>query len=111
MTVVLATDDVCLPLPPMRRPDIRERVLSIVLQMMADHGVDDTEIIIATSVHRRMTADEVRHLVGDRIFKAYWPDRLYNHDGEDPKGMNLVGGTDHGEVVGLNRKAGESDLH
>ncbi len=110
MKVVIAIDDVSLPLPPMRRPDIRERVLSIVLQMMADHGVDDTEIIIATSVHRRMTADEVRHMVGDRIFKAYWPDRLYNHDAEDPKGMKLVGATDHGEVVELNRKAVESDL-
>src|SRR5260370_1087336 len=35
MKVVIAIDDVSLPLPPMRRPDIRERVLSIVLQMMA----------------------------------------------------------------------------
>jgi hypothetical protein len=110
MKVVIAIDDVSLPLPPMRRPDIRERVLSIVLEMMADHGVDDVEIVIATSVHRRMKADEVRHMVGDRIFKAYWPDRLYNHDAEDPKGMKLVGATDHGEVVELNRKAVESDL-
>ncbi len=57
-----------------------------------------------------MTADEVRYIVGDRIFDAYWPDRLYNHDAEDPKGMKLVGTTDHGEVVELNRKAVESDL-
>ena len=52
----------------------------------------------------------MRHVVGDRIFDAYWPDRLYNHDAEDPKGMKLVGTTDHGEVVELNRKAVESDL-
>src|SRR5260370_1715189 len=110
MKVVIAIDDVSLPLPPMRRPDIRERVLSIVLQMMADHGVDDTEMIIATSVHRRMTADEVRHMVGDRIFDAYWPKRLYNHDAEDQKGMKEVGTTEAGEVVELNRKAVEGDL-
>ena len=110
MKVVIAIDDVSLPLPPMRRPDIRERVLGIVLSMLADHGVDDVEIVIATSIHRRMTADEVRHMVGDRVFKAYWPDRLYNHDAEDPKGMKLVGATDRGEVVELNRKAVESDL-
>jgi hypothetical protein len=48
--------------------------------------------------------------VGDRIFNAYWPKRLYNHDAEDPKGMKEVGTTDHGEVVELNRKAVESDL-
>jgi lactate racemase len=110
MKVVIAVDDISLPLPPMKRPDIRERVLTVVLEMLADHGVEDVEIIIATSIHRRMTAAEVLHMVGPRIFKAYWPDRLYNHDAEDPKGMKLVGTTDHGEVVELNRKAVESDL-
>jgi nickel-dependent lactate racemase len=110
MKVVIAIDDISLPLPPMRRPDVRERVLTVVLETCADHGVEDIEIIIATSVHRRMTAAEVRYIVGDRIFDAYWPDRLYNHDAEDPKGMKLVGATDHGEVVELNRKAVESDL-
>jgi nickel-dependent lactate racemase len=110
MKVVIAIDDISLPLPPMRRPDVRERVLTIVLELLADHGVDDVTIIIATSVHRRMTGPEVRHVVGDRIFNAYWPDRLYNHDAEDPKGMKKVGVTERGEVVELNRKAVESDL-
>jgi nickel-dependent lactate racemase len=110
MKVVIAIDDLSVPLPPMRRPDPRERVLTVVLQMLADHGVEDVEIVIATAFHRRMTAAEVRHVVGDRIFDAYWPDRLYNHDAEDPNGMKLVGTTDHGEVVELNRKAVESDL-
>jgi len=110
MKVVIAIDDISLPLPPMRRPDARERVLTVVLEMLADHGVEDVEMIIATSVHRRMTASEIRHIVGDRIFDAYYPDRLYNHDAEDPHGMTEVGTTDHGEVVELNRKAVEADL-
>jgi nickel-dependent lactate racemase len=110
MKVVIGIDDVSLPLPPMRRPDVRERVLTIVLQMLADHGVEDVTMIIATSVHRRMTASEVRHMVGDRIFEAYWPKRLYNHDAEDPKGMKEIGTTEEGEVVELNKKAVESDL-
>jgi nickel-dependent lactate racemase len=110
MKVVIAIDDISLPLPPMRSPDVRERVLSIVLQMLADHGVDDVEMIIATSVHRRMTADEIRHIVGDRIFETYYPHRLYNHDAEDPKGMKELGVTEHGEIVEINRKAAESDL-
>src|SRR5579872_7358508 len=98
MKVVIAIDDISLPLPPMRRPDVRERVLTVVLEILADHGVEDVEMIIATSIHRRMTGPEVRHVVGDRIFNAYWPDRLYNHDAEDPKGMVTIGTTDHGEV-------------
>jgi len=110
MKVVIAIDDISLPLPPMKRPDVRERVLTVVLEMLADHGVEDVEMIIATSVHRRMTGEEIRHIVGDKIFKAYYPDRLYNHDAEDPKGMKEVGTTELGEVVELNRKAVESDL-
>ncbi len=110
MKVVIAIDDISLPLPPMRRPDVRERVLTIVLSTLADHGVDDVEMIIATSVHRRMTGDEIRHIVGDKIYKAYYPKRLYNHDAEDPKGMKEVGTTEEGEVVELNRKAVEADL-
>ena len=93
MKVVIAMDDISLPLPPMRRPDVRERVLTIVLGLLADHGVDDVEIVIATSVHRRMRADEVRNIVGARIFEAYWPKKLYNHDAENPAGMKTDAGT------------------
>jgi nickel-dependent lactate racemase len=110
MKVVIAIDDISLPLPPMRAPDVRERVLTIVLGLLADHGVDDVEMIIATSVHRRMTAAEVRHIVGDKIFNGYWPKRLYNHDAEAPNGMKYVGETDLGERVVLNKKAVEADL-
>jgi nickel-dependent lactate racemase len=110
MKVTIAIDDISLPLPPMKRPDIRERVLTIVLEMMHDHGVDDVEMIIATSLHRRMKGHEVRHMVGDRIFDAYWPDRLYNHDAEDSANMVKIGETELGEPVILNRRAVESDL-
>lgn len=102
MKVTIAIDDISLPLPPMKKPDIRERILTIVLQMMADHGVTDVEIVIATSFHRRMKDWEVRHIVGDKIFNAYWPDRLYNHDSED-EGMEVIGQTERGEMVELPR--------
>lgn len=110
MKVCIAIDDISLPLPPMKRPDIRERILTIVLDLLADHGIDDITMIIANCLHRRMTAWEVRRMVGDRIFEAFWPKRLYNHDAEDPEGMAYVGETEEGEVVELNRVAVESDL-
>jgi len=110
MKVFIAVDDISLPLPPMRRPDVRERVLTIVLQLLADYGVDDVQICIATSFHRRMTEPEVRHMVGDRIFKAYWPKRLYNHDAEKPGGLTLLGETAEGEVVEVNSEAASADL-
>src|SRR5689334_16031112 len=91
MKVTIAVDDVSLPLPPMKRPDIRQTILEIVLEMLSDHGVDDVEIIIATSLHRRMHDWEVRRMVGDKIYNAYWPEKLYNHDACDPDGMVTLG--------------------
>ena len=76
MKVTIAIDDISLPLPKMSRPDARQSVLTIVLEMLAKAGVDDVHIIIATSFHRRMAEFEIRRAVGGRIFRAYYPDRL-----------------------------------
>jgi hypothetical protein len=110
MKVTIAIDDISLPLPKMKRPDIRESVLNILLPMLAEKSIDDLHIIIATSYHRRMEEFEIRRAVGGKIFRQFYPDRLYNFDGEDPNGMVELGVTDHGERVRINRRAAESDL-
>src|SRR2546430_12939044 len=46
----------------------------------------------------------------DRIFSTFWPDRLYQHDGEDPEANVYIGKTSAGEDVTLHRRAAESDL-
>jgi hypothetical protein len=110
MKVTIAIDDISLPLPTMRRPDVRERVCTIVLDMLADHGVDDVELVIATSFHRRMKEWEIRHMLGDRIVDRFWPKKLYNFDAENHAQMKEIGVTDEGEVVEIQRRAAESDL-
>ncbi len=110
MKVTIAIDDVSVPLPPMKRPDIRETILDIVLEMLTDHGVDDVHLIVATCLHRRMHEWEIRRMVGDKVMDAYWPDRLYNHDACDPENMVTLGKTKHGEVVETNKRAADSDL-
>lgn len=110
MKVTIAVDDISLPLPQMRAPDVRERILTVVLQMLADYGVDDIHIIVATGIHRRMTDAEIKRMVGAKIWNEFAPDRLYNHDAEDPEGMASLGETEAGESVELNRRAVESDL-
>ncbi len=110
MRVTIAIDDISLPLPPMRRPDNRERLLNQVLQTLADYGVDDVHLVIATSLHRRMTEAEIRRMVGEKAFKQYWPDRLYNFDGENRAELAMLGKTEHGEEVWLSKRAAESDL-
>ena len=110
MKVTIAVDDISMPLPIMRTPDVRQLVLEIVCEMLADHGVDDVHIVIALGLHRRMHDWEIKRMVGQKVWDEYWPDRLYNHDGCDPDGMVLLGKTPHGELVEMNRRVAESDL-
>jgi len=111
MKLTIAFDDVSLPLPPMRRPDVRQRVIESVLDMAADAGVDDVVLIAALALHRRMTEVELRQAVGDRVYDAFEPHGLlWQHDAEDPDGMVHLGVTDQGEDVEINKRAATSDL-
>ncbi|MEL7209030.1 MAG: lactate racemase domain-containing protein, partial [Actinomycetota bacterium] len=111
MKLTIAFDDLSLPLPSMRRPDIRQRIIEAVLDEAAAAGVDDVHLIAALALHRRMTEDELRHAVGDRVYDAFAPDgRLYNFDAEDPDGLTELGETDHGELVEISKRAATSDL-
>jgi hypothetical protein len=111
MRLTIAFDDLSLPLPPMRRPDNRQRVIEAVLEMAADAGVDDVVLIAALGLHRRMTDAELRHALGDRIFDAFAPHgTLLQHDAEDPSELVMVGKTEKGEDVEVSRRVAESEL-
>jgi hypothetical protein len=111
MKLTIAFDDISLPLPQMRRPDVRQRVIEAVLDMAAEAGVDDVHLIAALALHRRMTEAELRHAVGDRVYDAFAPSKcLYNLDAEDTDAMAFLGTTESGEEVEINRRAAESDL-
>jgi hypothetical protein len=110
MRLTISFDDVSLPLPQMRPPDIRGRIIEEIVARAYVAGVEDIHIIGAIAFHRRMTEAELKHIVGPNVFAEFFPDRLYNHDAEDPDGNVFVGETDHGETVELNRRAAESDL-
>ena len=40
MRVTIAIDDLSMPLPPMKRPDCRQRVLEPVIEMLDEYGVE-----------------------------------------------------------------------
>ncbi len=109
MRLTIAFDDISLPLPPMERPDIRQLVIEQVLDLAAEAGVDDVELIAALALHRRMTEAELRHALGDRIYDAFAPHGLLTqHDAEDPDNLVHLGLTDQGEDVEINKRAAES---
>ena len=111
MKLTICFDDVSLPLPPMRRPDVRQRIIEAVLDLAAAAGVDDVQLIAALALHRRMTDEELRHALGDRVFDAFNPHGLLTqHDAEDPSQLLFIGETADGEEVEINKRAATSDL-
>jgi hypothetical protein len=110
MKLTIAFDDLSLPLPQMRTPDVRQQVIEKVLTLAAAAGVDDVELVVATALHRRMTGPEIRRAVGERVFRSFFPEHLKNFDAEDPDGLAHLGMTDHGEDVEISKRAAESDL-
>jgi lactate racemase len=111
MRLTIAFDDLSLPLPTMRAPDIRGRIIEHVLELAAQAGVDDVELVAANALHRRMTAAELRHIVGERVFRSFYPQgKLYNFDAEDRANLAHLGLTEKGEDVEISKRAAESDL-
>lgn len=110
MKLTIVFDDLSIPLPKMRTPDVRGRIIEHVLELAAAKGVDDVELIAANSLHRRMTPAELKRSVGERVYRSFFPHHLRNHDAEDRANLLHVGTTKHGEIVEINRRAAESDL-
>ena len=94
MKLTIAIDDISLPLPPMTTPDIRQRIIEHVIELAARKGVEDVKLIVANALHRRMTADEIKRMVGERVFRSFWPDDLANFDAEDRDELTEIGVTD-----------------
>ncbi len=111
MRVTILLDDISLPLPAMRTPDVRERVLKAVLERLSRAGVDDIHLIMAIGLHRRMTPAEIRRAVGKDVFDRFFPDRLYNHDAEDKENLVHLGNTEKGEDVEISKRVMDSDLN
>ncbi len=111
MRLTIAFDDVSIPLPTMKAPDIRQRVIEQVLTLAADAGVDDVVLISANAFHRRLTAAELKHIVGERVFRSFYGEGLLvNHDAEDHDNLAFLGQTEKDEHVVINKRAAESDL-
>lgn len=110
MKVTIVFDDLSLPLPQMQTPDLREQIITKVLEKLATASITDIHLIAALGLHRRMTPAELKRVLGKRIFNAFYPDKLYNYDAEDKENNVYLGQTDKGEDVEINRRVAESNL-
>ena len=110
MRLTIAFDDIGTPTPKMRRPDIRGKVIEAVLTRAAEAGVDDVALVSANGLNRRLAAEELEYIVGERVFRSFYADGLLtNHDAEDADNLVRIGTTAAGDVA-LNARAASSDL-
>ena len=111
MKVTVAIDDISLSLPKMVSPDARQVITEVLLERFAAAGVTDYHLVIAVCLHRHMHDWEVKEMLGRKVFNAHWPSKkLYNYDAEDKEDNVVLGHTDHGEVVEIQKRAATSDL-
>ena len=72
-------------------------------------AIEDVTLVCAIGLHRKNTVEEWRDYLGDRIVEAFWPDRLINHDAEDPDLCEF--GTDQmGNAIQCNRLIADADI-
>jgi len=109
--ITIAFDDPCLPQPLMAK-DVRGRAIEVVLEELFRAGIEKERIrlVCAIGLHRKWTPSELRHLLGRRIWREMGPNRIRNHDAEDPDGIVELGRTHNGHPVQVNRSVTESDL-
>ncbi len=108
--VVFAFDDVSIPLPPMKSPDIRGIMMDQVERLCIEEGVSDLEFICSVALHRPIRPDEFRHICGGRLYRKYYPGRMRNYNAIDPEDNVHLGHTEKGEDVEVCRSVAEADL-
>lgn len=109
--VAIAFDDPVIPQIPMKKPDFREVAITVLLEELEKVGVKrgNIRLICANALHRKFTNGELSTILGTKIPLSFGPNRLYCHDAEDRENLVLVGETERGFEVEVNRVVIESD--
>lgn len=72
----------------------------------------DITLICSNGLHRKNYSEEIREILGDAVFDAFWPTgQIVNHDSEDWDNLIDLGYDELGDRVIMNRTVFESDLN
>jgi nickel-dependent lactate racemase len=82
--------------------------LPILIKRLSHIGIKDSalSITIALGIHRAQTEDEMRELVGDKLYGRI---RVFNHNPQDESNLKLLGITKRGTKAEFNRRVVEAD--
>ena len=101
-TILIVTDDITRATP-------LDRLLSPLLQILEEAGIDQNRIIIliALGTHRKMTREEIEMKFGSFIASNY---RIENHDWDNSDKLYSFGFSNKNYKIVINRFVQEADL-
>jgi nickel-dependent lactate racemase len=111
--ILMAFDDVSIPLPPMRAPDIRRIILEQAERRCMEEGIDpgDIKFVCSIALHRFIRRDEFRHVCGPALYDKYHPrGQMTNYNAVDLEFSVDIGTTEAGERVLVCKDFAEADL-
>jgi lactate racemase len=91
----------------------RKTAIPILIEECLKAGVDEKDILLICSngLHRKNTDEEIRSLLGDRVYDRFMPThQIVNHDSEDWDHLVDLGYDELGDRVIMNKEVFNSDL-
>lgn len=91
----------------------RKVAIPIIIEECMKAGVDkaDIQLICSNGLHRKNTKEEIRSILGDKLFHEYWfSNQIVNHDSEDWNNLIDLGTDEENNPVIMNKAVFESDL-
>ncbi|HIE14449.1 TPA: nickel-dependent lactate racemase, partial [Candidatus Bathyarchaeota archaeon] len=91
------------------RPTPAHRVMPLLLDMLNEAGITDSNIriVMALGTHRPMTEEEIIKKVGAEVYERV---EVLNHDWRDEKSLVSLGKTINGTPITVNKHVVEADL-
>lgn len=91
----------------------RKVAIPIIIDELLKAGVEkkDIKLICSNGLHRKNTREEIKSLLGDKVFNEFWwTNQIVNHDSEDYNNLVDLGCDEMGNPVIMNKEVYESDF-
>ncbi|MBN1411023.1 MAG: DUF2088 domain-containing protein [Spirochaetales bacterium] len=91
----------------------RKVSIPIIIEECLKAGVEkkDIRLICSTGLHRKNKREEIRVILGDKVFNDFWySHQITNHDSEDWENLIDLGQDEQGNRVIMNREVFHADL-
>lgn len=90
----------------------RKICIPMIVEDLKKGGIRDEDItlVCAVGLHKKNSYEEMLGYLGQEIMDEFWPDRIVNHDAEDPENMIELGVDELGDTVNMNKQVYEADI-